>query len=88
MASCDVFLDMPVNCTDQMSKMLNRLIECSVWPFVKTITLGVIDYESVKMAPIIIKMFDKTIQQMDIPEKYGGLIEYMRDYAAFILYKQ
>src|SRR4030043_167598 len=59
MASGDILLCMPVNSPDQMCQVFNSLIEGAVWPFIKTVTLGIIDYETVEMPPVVIQIFYK-----------------------------
>ena len=69
--SGNILLNVPINCPDQMSKLFNCLIESPVWSFIETITFRIIHNEPVKMSPVIVQVFDKTIQNLFILNKRG-----------------
>ena len=70
MTSGYVLLNMSVDGSDQMCEMLNGFIECPVWTLVESVSFRIVDNEPIEVAPGIIKVFNKIIEQVGIPEEY------------------
>jgi len=60
-----------------MCKLFNCFIKCAIWPFVETVAFRIIDYEPVKVAPIVIQVFYKTGKFIKVFKKDPGLIKNM-----------
>ena len=84
MTACNVFLNMPVNSSYQMCKLFNCFIKCAIWPFVEAITFGIIYDKTIKMTPIVIKIFYKTGYFISVFKKNRGFIKNMRNNTALV----
>ena len=66
MTSGNIFLNMSVDCPDQMGKLFNSFIKSTIWPFIEPVTFRIINNKTIKMAPVIIKIFNEIGQFIKI----------------------
>jgi hypothetical protein len=64
-----IFLNMPVSSADKVCKLLNGFIKCTIRPFIQPVAIRIINDKTVKVAPEVVKMFNKSGEFIPFQEK-------------------